>query len=502
MKHTIQRQLRLLRSAGNHTAVALGLFGIVCGSPAFAQEAAAGTTSADAALIDKGRQIAVAADCMACHTALDGGKPFAGGYGIASPMGQIYSSNITPSKTAGIGNYTEVQFARALREGVRADGAHLYPAMPYTSYSGLSDDDVHALYGYFMHAVKPVDEPAPVTNLPFPFGMRVAMAGWNMLFLSNKRFEPDPAHDAQWNRGAYLTNVLAHCSACHTPRNALMAEDFGRDLGGAQLGAWYAPNITSDPVSGIGAWTDDELVSYLKTGRAPGKNQAAGPMAEAVQNSLQYLSDADLQSIVTYLRSTKPIRDERESVPAFTHGRAVSSEGTLRGTSALNANGTLTTGAALFSGYCASCHRVDGKGSPSQAYPSLSNNTATGSRNPSNLIAAILYGVDREAGGQHVLMPSFGEDSYVQPLKDDQIAAIATYVLAQYGNADVTVTPEDVAVARNGGPVPLLVRARPLMLAAPVVVALLIIFGIMFRRHRASRAARTGISPDKVAGRR
>ncbi|PFH29377.1 cytochrome c [Burkholderia sp. JKS000303] len=495
MKHTIQRQLRTLRAAGYGAAIALGLFGGGVGTPAFAQDATAGTTStststsADAALIEKGHQLAIAADCMACHTALDGGKPFAGGYGIASPMGQIYSSNITPSKTAGIGNYTEAQFARALREGVRADGARLYPAMPYTSYSGLTDDDVLALYAYFMHAVKPVDDPAPVTNLPFPFGMRTAMAGWNMLFLTNKRFEADPAHDAQWNRGAYLTNVLAHCSACHTPRNALMAEDFGRNLGGAQLGAWYAPNITSDPVSGIGAWTDDELVSYLKTGRAPGKNQAAGPMAEAVQNSLQYLSDADLQSIVTYLRSTKPIRDERESVPAFTHGSAVSSEATLRGASALNANGTLTTGAALFSGYCASCHQANGKGSPSQAYPSLSNNTATGSRNPSNLIAAILYGVDRDAGGQHVLMPSFGEDSYVQPLKDDQVAAIANYVLAQYGNADVTVTPDDVAVVRSGGPVPLLVRARPLMLPASVLVVLLIALGIMVRHRRARRVA-------------
>lgn len=484
----------MLYVAGYRTAIALSLFG-VCGAPTLAREAPPGAslTSADAALIEKGHQLAIAADCVACHTARDGSKPFAGGYGIASPVGQIYSSNITPSKTAGIGNYTEAQFARALREGVRADGAHLYPAMPYTSYSGLSENDVRALYYYFMLAVKPVDDPAPATNLPFPFGMRTAMIGWNMLFLSNKRFEPDPSHDAQWNRGAYLTNVLAHCSACHTPRNALMAEDFDRNLAGAQLGSWYAPNITSDPVSGIGAWTDDELVSYLKTGRASGKNQAAGPMAEAVQDSLQYLSDADLKSIVTYLRSTRPIRDERESAPAFTYGRAVSSEAALRGTHALNANGTLTTGVALYSGYCASCHRVDGKGSPSQSYPSLLNNTATGSRNPSNLIAAILYGVDRNAGGQHVLMPSFGEDSYVQPLKDEQIAAIANYVLVQYGNANVSVTAHDIAVARGGGPVPLLVRTRPLMLAAPVVAALMVVFGIVFWRRRARRTAHTGI---------
>ncbi|AFQ50224.1 cytochrome C [Burkholderia sp. A9] len=493
MKDRVQRQRHGVRSGWRRIATALLAVGILgTGQLAFAQAgqgagaAPTASGSADAALIEKGHQLAVAADCMACHTAVGSGEPFAGGYGIASPMGTIYSSNITPSKTAGIGDYTEAQFGKALREGIRADGQHLYPAMPYTSYSGLTDADVHALYAYFMQGVKPVDKRAPVTDLPFPFGIRTSMSVWNMMFLKDTRFVPDPAHDAEWNHGAYLSNVLAHCSACHTPRNFLMAEDFSRNLGGAQLGSWYAPNITSDPVSGIGAWTDAELVSYLKTGRAPGKNQAAGPMAEAVQNSLQYLPDADLKAIVTYLRSTKPIRDAAEQKPAFSHGTAVSAEETLRGTSALNSNGTLTSGEALFSGYCASCHRVDGSGSPSQAYPSLSSNTATGARNPSNLISAILYGVDREAGGEHVLMPSFGEGSYVQSLKDDQIAAIANYVLTQYGNADAKVTADDVAVARRGGPQPLLARMQPLMLPGIVigvlVVVLLIVFGLSRRR--------------------
>ncbi|HEV3428049.1 MAG TPA: cytochrome c [Paraburkholderia sp.] len=462
---------------------------LLMGAAQFACAQAPGTIDADPALVAKGHQLAVAADCMACHTSVNGGKPFAGGYGIASPMGTIYSSNITPSKTAGIGSYTEVQFARALREGVRADGAHLYPAMPYTSYAGLSDDDVHALYAYFMHGVAPVDQAAPQTKLPFPFGVRASMAFWNTLYLRERRFEPDPQHDAQWNHGAYLANVLAHCSACHTPRNFMMAEDAKQALGGAQLGPWYAPNITSDAMSGIGAWSDAELVSYLKTGRAPGKNQAAGPMAEAVQNSLQYLSDDDLAAIVVYLRGTMPIRDARETKPAFAHGASASVETDLRGMQPSNANGTLTSGAALFSGYCASCHRVDGTGSPSQAYPSLSANTATGSLNPSNLVAAMLYGVDREAGGQHVLMPGFGEDSYVQPLNDEQIASIANYVLAQYGNADVHVSVEDVVEARNGGPRPLLARLQPLMVPGMIVAALLVVgLAIGFVRRARRRA--------------
>ncbi|WP_322052850.1 cytochrome c [Paraburkholderia bannensis] len=464
---------------------------------AWAQTPAA--SDADPALIAKGHQLAVAADCMACHTAVNGGKPFAGGYGIAAPMGTIYSSNITPSKSAGIGDYTEVQFARALREGVRADGAHLYPAMPYTSYTGLTDDDVHALYAYFMHGVAPVDEAAPQTKLPFPFSVRASMALWNTLYLRERRFAPDPQHDAQWNHGAYLADVLAHCSACHTPRNFMMAEDAKQELGGAQLGPWYAPNITSDAVSGIGAWSDAELVSYLKTGRAPGKNQAAGPMAEAVQNSLQYLSDQDLAAIVTYLRGTTPIRDARETKPAFAHGASASVETDLRGMQPSNANGTLTSGAALFSGYCASCHRVDGTGSPSQAYPSLSANTATGSLNASNLVAAMLYGVDREAGGQHVLMPSFGEDSYVQPLSDEQVASIANYVLAQYGNADVHVSVEDVAESRNGGPRPMLARLQPLMVPGIVVAALLVIvLAIGFVRRARRRRAAVPVVPTQA----
>lgn len=446
----------------------------------------------DAALIERGRLLAVASDCMACHTVVNKGKAFAGGYGIVSPMGTIYSTNITPSKTNGIGNYTEAQFAAALREGVRADGSHLYPAMPYTSYTLMTDTDVHALYTYFMKGVAPVDTSPPETALPFPFNMRFSMAAWNMLFLNQHRFVADPTKSVEWNRGAYLTTALGHCDACHTPRNFLMAEDNNRAFAGAQLGAWYAPDITSDPVSGIGGWSNTEIVQYLKTGHVEGKNQAGGGMAEAVQNSLQFLSTDDLNAIAVYLKSTTPLRNAKDVKPAYSYGGPVAVgtpglESSLRGMSPQNNAETLKTGEALYSGSCASCHGTVGEGSKNQAYPSLYHNTATGASDPSNLIATMLNGIDRTVGNQHVLMPSFGKNSYVDQLTDSQVASIANYVLTSYGNPSVQVTEHDVAVARSGGQLPFLAWVQPYILRgiiALVVVLLLVIFGIVRLRRR------------------
>ncbi len=243
-----------------------------------------------ASLIAKGKYLAIAADCGACHTAPDHGAEMSGGYIISSPLGNIVSSNITPSKTAGIGDYTEQDFARAVREGINKQGQHLYPAMPYTSYAKITDSDIHALYAYFMHGVKADDNvPAP-TNLPFPFNIRSSMFFWNMLFADAKPFTPAADKSAEINRGDYLVNALAHCDTCHTPRNALMGQNNDQALSGGSLGSWYAPNITPDKQAGIGNWSDAEIAQYLKTGHVAGKAQAAGPMAEAVEHSLQYLS--------------------------------------------------------------------------------------------------------------------------------------------------------------------------------------------------------------------
>jgi mono/diheme cytochrome c family protein len=425
--------------------------------------------------IESGRYLAIAADCMACHTA-PAGKPYAGGYAIESPLGTIYATNITPSKTAGIGNYSEAQFARALREGVRADGSHLYPAMPYTSYAMLTDGDVHKLYSYFMQAVEPVDTPAASqTALPFPFNVRMSMLAWNAIFLDTKRFVPDAAKSQQINRGRYLAEGLAHCSACHTPRNFLMGEKGGSALAGAPLGSWHAPNITSDKVSGVGGWSDAELVQYLKTGHAEGKGQAGGAMAEAVTNSFQHLRDDDVAAIVAYLRTVPPVRDNAQAQPAYSYGKAASDEAVLRGTSGPNEHSSLNSGAVLFSGYCASCHAASGSGSSGQDYPSLFHNTTTGARNPANLVSAILYGVERKVGDQEILMPRFDAHSYVNPLTDRQIALISNYVLKQYGNPDVQVSEAYVAQARKGGEQPVLARLQPFIAPAIGVVTLLLL---------------------------
>jgi fructose 5-dehydrogenase cytochrome subunit len=458
------------------------------GMPADAQTAPA---PADATLVEKGRYLAIAGDCAACHTNTNAGKPFAGGYSIQSPLGVIVATNITPSKTAGIGHYTEAQFARALRQGVRADGSHLYPAMPYTAYTQLTDEDTRALYAYFMHGVAPVDEVAAATGLPFPFNVRASMAVWNLMFLDDRRFVPDASRSQQVNRGAYLANALTHCGTCHTPRNALMAERGRRFLAGGQLGAYYAPNITPD-ASGIGRWSDAELLAYLRTGHVAGLSQASGPMAEAVEKSFQHLAVEDLSAIVAYLKTVPPQAEPRQERATFDYGRPSNLEPALRGTSGPNERDSLRSGAALFSGNCASCHQSNGGGSRSrsQFYPALFGNTTTGSVHAYNLVAAILFGVERTVGGRQVLMPRFDKDSLVNPLSDAQIADIANFVLGQYGNPAVSVRAEDVAQTRAGGPRPFLAKIQPVMAPVAVMAALLVLAALLWwivrRRRRAT----------------
>ncbi|MEN5219810.1 cytochrome c [Stenotrophomonas sp. TWI602] len=448
------------------------------------------TARADDA-VERGRYLSVAADCVACHTSPKQGKPYAGGYAIASPLGEIWASNITPSTSHGIGNYTEADFAKAVREGVRKDGARLYPAMPYTSYAKLTDEDIHALYVYFMQAVAPVDEEARTTELPFPFSVRSSMAVWNLLFLDKTPFKPDPAQSAQWNRGAYLVEGLAHCSSCHSPRGLMMQEVGGKAFAGGSLGDWYAPNITSHPISGIGGWTDDELAQYLKTGRAEGKGQAGGGMAEAVTNSLSKLRDEDISAIVTYLRTVPAVADKDATRAAFAWGDAATAPGepAIRGTDA-----PIASGAVLYSGLCASCHGSRGEGSNDGYYPSLVHNSTVGMVRPQNLVATIIGGIDREVDGEHVLMPHFSEGSYVQALSDADIAAVATYVRTTFGPGD-QVTEAQVALIRDGGEKPLLAKiARlwlPLLilgLAAFVVVILLVRRAWTRRKQRRASA--------------
>ncbi|EHH67404.1 cytochrome c [Gluconobacter morbifer] len=452
--------------------------------PAFAANAQ--SVSADTIVAERGHYLAIAADCAACHTAPGGGKAFAGGYGIASPLGSIYSTNITPSKEHGIGNYTEEEFAHALREGIRRDGAHLYPAMPYTSYTKLTDEDVHALYVYFMTSVKPVESTPQKTALPFPYSIRASMAVWNVLFLDDTRFKSDPAKSAEVNRGHYLSYALAHCDTCHTPRNAMMAETGSSPLAGASLSSWYAPNITSDPHSGIGDWSNEDLFRYLKTGDVPGKAQAGGPMAEAIEHSFQYLNDNDLRAIVAYIKQVPAISDAKDAAPRESYGKTSNREAAYRGLSV----GKVSHGEYLFSGECAACHRPSGQGSPDGYYPQLFHNTAVGAPIADNLITTILMGVRREVHGHTTYMPGFGQGSYVDSLSDQDIADISNYVEQTFGNPNVKVTPDDVKLIRSGGPKPLIAQLGAFTVPAMIIAALIIAAAILFliRRSRRTQA--------------
>ena len=338
---------------------------------------------------------------------------------------------------------------------------------------------------YFTQGVKPVDARGPETRLPFPMNIRASMMGWNLLFLDAKVFAPDPQQSAEWNRGASLVHCAAHCDTCHTPRGFLMQEQTSRDFSGAQVGPWYAPNITSDPVSGVGSWTKKELVAYLRAGHLPGTAQAAGSMGEAVEDSFQHLAAADLDAIATYVKSIPAIHNPGDEASRFNAGTMFSELATLRGRDGISSDRDANaTGAELFQGNCASCHSAEGQGSRDGYYPSLFHNSATGANNPTNLIAAILYGVNRTTSGRQAFMPVFGgRPTDANPLSDRDIAALGNYVLAHYGSADTTITESQVAEVRRGGPSsPLLALARAGLAAAAAVVLLGMAFLIRRRR--------------------
>lgn len=439
--------------------------------------------AADDALIKKGEYLATASDCIACHTA-EHGQPFAGGNAIASPVGTIIATNITPSASAGIGRYTEQQFSAALRQGVRADGARLYPAMPYTAYATFTDEDVHALYAYFMAGVKPVDKATPHTRLPFPLNLRMSMMVWNALFLNAPGYTPDPAQSAGWNRGRYLVDGATHCSTCHTPRGFLMQEKQDAAFTGAQVGPWYAPNITANRVSGIGEWSKQDLITYLKTGRLAGKAQAAGSMAEAVTHSFQHLSEADRAAIAEYMGSVEDRQAPASGTSRFGQGSAFSQVSAFRGEPRSSSAGE--EGARLFSGNCASCHGSSGQGTQDAFYPSLFHNSGTAENNASNLIAAILFGVQRHTEEGDVYMPPFGaQPNALNHLDDQQIATLSGWILQHYGNADVNVSPAQVAEIRRGGPAsPLVMLAQAGVGAGALVVIALLIAWLIRRKRR------------------
>jgi mono/diheme cytochrome c family protein len=387
---------------------------------------------AQASLVERGAYLARAADCMVCHTT-QGGKEYAGGLGFKLPFGTLYSTNITPDKETGIGNYSDQDFLNALHRGTRRDGARLYPAMPYTSYTYITDADALAIKAY-LFSLAPVRATPPANTLVFPFNQRWAMAFWSALFNPDTRFEPDTSKSPEWNRGAYLAEALAHCGECHTPRNLAFALNNRKKFGGALTAGWRAFNISSDKATGLGAWSDDDIFAYLSTGHAAGHGTASGPMGEAVDQSFSQLAPEDIRAMVAYLRTVPAIASA--DLPATTAPAAPASHKDGGGTPD-------PRGKMVFQGACVSCHGWTGESSISP-FATLTGAWAVNDPSATNVAQIVISGTRRHTPPDAVSMPAFG-NAY----SDVEIAAVANYVTARFGSKPSRITAQDVAELRK-----------------------------------------------------
>jgi mono/diheme cytochrome c family protein len=392
---------------------------------ALAQGAASPFGGPGASAVQRGEYLARAGDCISCHTAT-GGAPFAGGYRIDTPFGALLAPNITPDNDTGIGRWSADDFWRALHHGVNKHGQDMYPAMPYDFYTRLSRRDSDDIFAW-LRTVQPVANKVDVNQLRFPFDQRWSMAVWRELYFSEGVFEPEATKSAQWNRGAYLVEGLGHCSACHSPRNALGGIEKDKAYTGATIDGWFALNLTSELHTGLGAWSAQDIATYLKTGAAPGRSTAFGPMALVVKNSTSHMSDADLLAMGVYLKDLPANSSLRQGKPV--------------------PDKTREQGAKLYLQYCAGCHQAGGRGMPN-VFPPLAGNGAVLAPDPADVLKVVLLGVPPQ--GKYVPMPPFAG-----VLNDEQIAQIANYVRSSWGNqASAGVTPAMVARLRPPRPAP------------------------------------------------
>ncbi|ANJ75977.1 c-type cytochrome [Ralstonia insidiosa] len=380
-------------------------------------------TGAD--LINRGRYLVRAADCAACHTAKDG-APFAGGVPLASPFGTFYGTNITPDKDHGIGKWSADAFYKALHDGVSPD-KHLYPAMPYTSYRGLSRGDTDAMYAYLTQQVKPVAVANREHELRFPYNIRLAMAGWNLFFLKDALPDASVGNAAAWQRGRYLANALGHCAECHSPRGFAGQLDASKPLAGAALGRVVAPDITPAGLAARG-WTQADLQTFFGVGIAP-QGSAFGEMYPVVHLSTQYLNQADLGALATYLLGDKaPAPQPLKPVAA----------------TADNAD-QLKAGRASYLAVCAGCHGRDGEGKPHVAVPMLGNATVRNA-DAHNLLVAMLDGIEAQRfPGTEALqeMPGFAQ------MSDTELAALTNYLRTNFGGQPADITADKVMGLRQ-----------------------------------------------------
>jgi mono/diheme cytochrome c family protein len=383
--------------------------------------------------LERGEYLTKAADCVVCHTSKDG-VPFAGGRAFVLPFGTLYSTNITPDMETGIGKYSDQNFLDSVHKGIRQDGAALYPAMPYPSYTLMSDADALAIKAY-LFSLPPVKAPAPANTLIFPFNQRFLMRVWAAMFNPDKRFEPNADQSPEWNRGAYLVDAMEHCGECHTPRNLAFALDNRKKFAGAVQAGWRAYNITADAASGVGSWSKEDLVSYLSTGHAHGRGTASGPMGEAVDESISHLSSTDVSAMVTYLQTTPGVATADlaaiQDKPASKHHN----EGL-----AADVNGP---GKAVYEGACTGCHEWSGV-SPGMPFATLTGSRAVNDPTAVNVAQVVIDGANRRDGMTSSNMPGFGS-----AYSDAEIASVANYVTARFGAKPSHLDAADIEKLRK-----------------------------------------------------
>jgi mono/diheme cytochrome c family protein len=374
-------------------------------------------------VIEHGRYMATVADCTACHTA-QGGKPFAGGGALETPFGTLLAPNITPDVQTGIGGWTDDEFVNALQNGIGQGGIHLYPAMPYTYYTKMTRADVLAIRA-FLSTVQPVHNLVIANQLPFPFNQREAMVGWNALYFNPGEFKPDRIKTEESNHGSYLVEAVEHCGLCHTPKNAMGGDQNSRALQGSVLQNWYAPNLTGDSRVGLGGWSIDDIVLYLKTGRNR-FDIASGPMADAITHSLSQLANADIRAIAVYLKSLPP--GGGPAPQPFSAGEPA-----------------MQQGSAIYYDQCTACHGAQGQGIVG-LFPRLAGAPLVQQDQSTSLIHVVLEGsraVGTAGAPTGPAMPSFA-----WRLSDNDVAAVLTYIRNAWGNAAPGVQPSDVSNMR------------------------------------------------------
>ena len=389
---------------------------------------AAGVDKQDFGQIERGRYLATAGDCAACHTLPGSGHDMAGGRPIETPFGMLLAPNITPDPQTGIGAWTDQEFVNALTKGTGRHGTRLYPAMPYTYYTRMSRDDALAIRAY-LNTIPAVRHPVESNQLPFPFDMRWTLAMWDKLYFTPGAFHPDPKQSAQWNRGAYLVEGPGHCGMCHTPKNFLGADEASRRLQGYALQGWFAPDITDDARRGLGGWSVSDIVAYLKTGHNT-TSAATGPMSETLNLSTSKMSDADLKAIAAYLK--QPGGQERQTAAADPSDPPDQK--------------TMKSGAQIYADECSGCHAPDGKGAAG-LFPSLNGSPVVQQTDPTTVLHVVLRGalsVGTKPAPTAPAMPQFG-----WILNNDQVADVVTYIRNNWGNSAPPVSASKVKKTRQ-----------------------------------------------------